>query len=522
MPTPLFRLRSRALRERTSSLVDVTLDPAQRAAIDLPASRPLLVLGEAGHGKTTVLLHRVAQIFRANRSLRGLVLVPTEGLVRLLVPHLRKLGVDLDVVTFDAFISRQGRRSFRRLPRESELTPPSVMRLKRSAALAHSLDTLAARTKARASRRDLLHLFGDRLAMEAVARDAGLPAYVVEDVLERTRVQYGKTTEEEWSHVVDRERLVAVDRRALDDGTATEHAATIDVEDYPILFELDRRRAVKNSRSPVNPRAYDLLAIDEAQELAPLDLALIGRSLAPGGTLVVSGDADQHTDETTAFAGWDDAMRILGAPDHESVTLEIGYRCPPDVVTLARAVRDGARPPAAHVASFVDEAALVAAIAPELAAILENDRRASVGILCRHPLTARRIADRLKGLVPSRLVFDGRFLPRGPVSVTITSEVKGLELDYVLVPDAGERDYPDDAASRRSLYVALTRARHQAVIACAGEGSPIFERASATRLRSDDDGDRGDRAAITGGIAGDRLHFGRTRRERRRVDGDRA
>lgn len=407
--------------------------------------------------------------------MRALVLVPTEGLVRLLGLSLKKLGVDIDVVTFDAFLSRQGRRSFRRLPRESEMTPPSVMGLKRSAALARSLDVLAARTTARVSRRDLLHLFGDRLVMERVAREAGLPAHAAADVLERTRVQYGKTTEDEWAHVVDRQRLVAIDRRSLDDGTATEHAATIDVEDYPILFELDRRRAAMTGASPVGPRAYDLIAVDEAQELAPLDLALIGRSVAPGGSLVVSGDADQHTDETTSFVGWHEAMRLLGAADHEAMTLEIGYRCPPDVIALARMIRDGARPSAANVLSFPDEAALADTFAPELARILAKDRRASVGILCRHPLTARRFAERLRGRVPNRLVFDGRFLPRGPVSITVTAEVKGLELDYVLVPDAGDGVYPDDAASRRSLYVALTRARHRAVVASVGRPSPIFE-----------------------------------------------
>jgi DNA helicase IV len=466
---PLFRLRPRTLRSRKTSLVDVTLDRAQRAAIALSPSLPLLVLGEAGHGKTTVLVHRAANILDANRGARGVLLVPTEGLARLLVPILRRLGVDIDVLTFDAFVSRQGRRSFRRLPPESELTPPGVMRFKRSAALLRALDVVASGHRGAARRRDLLHLFGDRVLVEGVAREARLHAQIVDEVLDRTRVQFNKTTEAEWSHVTDRTRLRAVDRRLLDDGTATAHADTIDVEDYPVLFEIDRRRA-----GSVAPRAYDLVAIDEAQELAPLELALMGRSVAPGGTLVVSGDADQHTDETSSFSGWDEAMRLLGAPDHATASLEIGYRCPAEVVALARAVRDGACPPSASVTSFADDESLVAAIAPELVSILERDRRAAIGILCRHPFTARRLAARLKGVVPSRLVFDGRFLPRGPAQITLTSEVKGLELDYVLVPDAGERDYPDDAASRRSLYVALTRARHQAVLACVGARSSIF------------------------------------------------
>src|SRR5262249_36045167 len=93
---PRFALRTSAQPRPAPSVMDVTLHPAQRAAIDLPRDRPLLVLGEAGHGKTTVLLHRVARLFREGpRPLRAAILVPHEGLVNLLQPLLRRLGVDL-------------------------------------------------------------------------------------------------------------------------------------------------------------------------------------------------------------------------------------------------------------------------------------------------------------------------------------------------------------------------------------------------------------------------------------------
>jgi len=423
-------------RRRTPSLVDVTLDPAQAAAIRKPAGRALLVLGEAGHGKTTVLVHRVAHLWRTAK--RALVLVPTEGLVRLLWPLMRKLGVDVDVWTFDAFARHQARRSFRRLPPESESAPPRVMRTKRSPKLRAAIAEIAARSTKRVSRRDLFHLFGDRALVDD------------EETLEWTRVQFSKTTERAWSHVVDKKRLVAVDGRALDDGTATAHATTIDVEDYPILFELDRLRAER----PKEPSKFDLIAVDEAQELAPLELRLIGRSLARGGTLVVAGDADQHTDATSTFLGWDAAMKELGAEDHDAVTLDIGYRCPPDVVALAHLARSGGPLPAATPTS-------IAELGKELAALVEDDTSASVAIVCARPLTARAIAAGLARHVPARVVFDGKFLPRGPVQVTIVSEVKGLEFDYVLIVPAG--------MERNALYVAVTRARDQAVLVSSGE-----------------------------------------------------
>jgi hypothetical protein len=46
--------RPLAERARGRSLFDVSLDPAQREAALRPPGGAMLVLGEAGHGKTTV------------------------------------------------------------------------------------------------------------------------------------------------------------------------------------------------------------------------------------------------------------------------------------------------------------------------------------------------------------------------------------------------------------------------------------------------------------------------------------
>jgi DNA helicase II / ATP-dependent DNA helicase PcrA len=447
------------------------LDPAQRAAIELEKERALLVLGEAGHGKTTVLVHRVARLWR-ERSLRAAVLVPTEGLVRLLQPLLRRLGVDVEVWTFDRFAAKQGRGAFGGLPRESDETPPSVMRLKRHPALRLALREVAKRRSREVGRSDLLHVFGDRVLMDEVGAAAGLPAHVIADVLERSRVQFGKTTEREWAHVIDRERLVAVDRRPLDEGTSTEPARTVDAEDYAVLFELDRMRAEHRKEKPRAPRLFDLIALDEAQELAPLELALIGRSLAPKGTIIVAGDADQHTDETTMFLGWENVMSELGVFDYARTTLEIGYRCPPDVVAVARGVRGGTRP-RAHVHVFSDERALARELGVAADALLERDPRVSVLVICRRHVTARLLADALREHVPARVVFDGRFTWRG-VQVSVPAEVKGLEVDYVIIADASANEWPHTDDARRALYVALTRARHQAILACTGSPTPML------------------------------------------------
>jgi superfamily I DNA/RNA helicase len=509
--------RSRSQRRRVPSLVDVTPSLEQREAILAPRERPLLVLGEAGHGKTTILVLRVAHLVREGQGrLRAAVIVPTDGLVGLLQPLLRRVGADVEVSTFDRWASVQARHSFRWLPKESELTPGNVMRLKRSPALRLALQRLAerepgrvdddhdapvVRSRRRVSRGDLQHLFGDRMLMEEVARVGALPRTCVEDVLERTRVQVGPSAEREYAHVSDHSRLRAIDGRLIDDGTATAHADTVDAEDYPVLFELGRLRALARGKSATPPRAFDLIAVDEAQEFAPLELALLGRSLAPGGTLVVSGDADQQTDGTTAFLGWDAVAHELGVERLDTVALKIGFRCPPHVEALARAIRDGQPVPAALLQTtaleaetaappvqrgapttlrrFTDEASLCAELGREIERVLARDQRASLAVLCRTAVTVRRLAARFRQSAPVRLVFDGRFLPRGPAQASTVDEVKGLEFDYVIVPDADATTYPSDVASRRALYVAVTRARHQVVLAHTGAASPLLNDASA-------------------------------------------
>ncbi len=499
----MTRLVPRPPEERRApSLVDVRLDPAQREAVARSPERAVLVLGEAGHGKTTVALHRLAHVWRASKApMRAAVVVPTEGLARLLQPLLTRLGVDVEVVTYDRWARAQARRVFRDLPRETELTPPLVQRVKRDAALREALAELAKRppgrvdddadepplrSRALARRGDLQHLFGDRALLEAVAWSSGaLTGRAIEETLDHTRLQFRLTTENEYADVLDRERLVAVDRRALDEGTGTASAGRVDVEDYAVLFELDRLRSAIAGRSPRAPRAYDALLLDEAQELARLELVLLGRSLRAGGTLIVAGDMDQQTDPTTSFPGWSEAMTDLGAGDYEAVRLDIGYRCPPGIAALARSVlghgeperKEGTTPGRGVVPECVaydDERALVAQIGADIRLLSRRDRRASVAVVCRSPLTARRLAAALQAEVPTRLVFDGHFLPRGPVQVTIVDEVKGLEFDFVIIPDATAAEYPDTPASRRALYVAITRARHQVLLGHVGPRTSLL------------------------------------------------
>jgi hypothetical protein len=502
-------LRELDARRRSGSPVEVVLDAMQQAAVALPSARSLLILGEAGFGKTTVALHRLARLAseaaRRHVPFSALVLVPTRGLRRLIVALLERMGVALgessrggrvEVRTFERWVAEQGRRAFVDLPeRDSVAAPLAASRIKRHPALRVVLPDVVAGTPAMRAiergyrdderqrpRDDLLHLFGDRelLARVAAASGAQLTPRMIQQLVAHTKIQFMPTTERQFAHVVTPDRLVTVDGQSIDASTPMQDVESIDVEDFAVLFALDRLRHADAPDKRAAPREYDLIVLDEAQEFAAIELELIGRARAAGGSITIAGDEHQQVDETTVFPGWAAALHELACADAcEQVTLRESYRCPPAIEALARALFDAtlAPPPATASIAYGEvahELELVDLLVHALASLRERDRLASVALVCRFAASARRLHGLLAKAIECRLVVDGDFRFGPGISVTCIDEIKGLEFDYVIVPDASAANYPDTPEARRALYVALTRAMHRLWILWAGRRSPLI------------------------------------------------
>ena len=489
LPLRELSLRSRPL----SAQIVVELDEAQRSGVEQPSERSLLILGEAGFGKTTVALHRVAhlraQALAARRRFSALVLVPTQGLARLV----DRLGVrDVEIRSFARWVAARGRKVFGDLPeRDSQNAPLAVSRVKRHPALRLVLpdiiDKTAAMREVEAGYREveaistneqLLHLFGDRALLERVAAAAGgaLTPRMLDQVISHTKVLFSATTEHALAHV-DADRLRTIDGRAIDEGTPMHDAETIDIEDFAVLFELLHLRG----QTPASFARYDHIVVDEAQEFAPIELAVVGRALAAGGSITVAGDEHQQVDETVAFTSWPRVMDELGVGDgHARLVLEMSYRCPPAVESFARSLFDEApqRPPEAEPAltmtATTHDLELVTVLARALFELRANDRRASVAVVARFAASARRFHSHLSKALDCRLVVDGDFRFGAGISVTCVDEVKGLEFDYVIVPDASAANYPDSSEARRALYVAATRATARLWLLWSGRVSPLL------------------------------------------------
>jgi DNA helicase-2/ATP-dependent DNA helicase PcrA len=455
------------------------LDPEQQAAVDQPADTSLVLDGEAGVGKTLVALYRVAALERRaagkSRRFRALVLVPTEGLRRLVRVLADRLGIGkLEIALVDDWLYERALRAFPGLPkRRSEGATAQVIALKRHPAVRAVLGDFVDWKPPRGVERDdklprsrmrLYHLFGDRERLARVLEAAGgaLPERAIAAVMQHTRTQFEATTERAHRHV-DADRLVALDGRALDAGTPTEDAGTVDAEDVPVLFELARMGALPR----VELDRYDHIVVDEAQLRAPLELAAIGDALAPGGTITLAGDHRQATDESAWFAGWDAARTELGRPRWSQTTLAVTYRSLPAIGAFARAIGESAArvppepppDPAVWATACPGPLAQAALACWHLDALLAREPWRQVCVVARTPEHARRLhAELARGLDPA-LVLDGDFRFEPGVIVTTGAAVSGLEFDCVVIPDLSPDFYPRAPELARSLYVAATRAR---------------------------------------------------------------
>ncbi len=433
-------LRGRPAVAGSRGIVDVELDARQAAAVAHDDS--LLILGEAGFGKTTVALHRVKRLARA----RNLVLVPTPALAAVCRRGLDRLGASAEVTTVDAWLLREARKAFAGLPRRaSHHANAAVIRTKRHPAIEGLLDDVLAEVATeqkttRIGRAHLLALFGDRPRLLAL----GLGERTISEVLEHTHAQFEETTEQAFAHV-DRDRLESLDGRSLDDGTPTEHADTIDFEDAPVLFALARAQKAKVRRT-----TYDHIVVDEAQELAPMELTAIAGALSRGGVLTVAGDAHQQLDDTAYFTGWPATRAALGLVDAETIELEESYRCPAPVLAYARS---GAPSEEVVKSTFADPVEQIVEVGAVLQGWMDADPGASIAVIAPTVATAEQLAERLSKAIAVTFTPDGAAVAERGIVVTVAEALKGLEVDDVVLVVPPKSD--------RHRYVAATRARRR-------------------------------------------------------------
>jgi len=329
--------------------VTALLDPEQYEALSVPADEPLLVLGSAGSGKTTVALHRLAKLsFDDPRRFapgRLAVVVPEPGLAKLTGRLLEPLGLGkVPVRTLESWARGAFQSAFGAPPpRLCEDTPALVARLKRHPAL-HALlrrrPHVAETPRLGPLRRELAELFTDRGFLEAVVRgsDGDLPTTAVEETVRHTRLQLAPPPDEEFAGV-EASRREALDGLSLSEGTPEAIAGTLDPEDLAILLFLAALRGGGHARTVSH------LVVDEAEDVSLFELFVLGKLLDGKRSVTVAGDEGQQT--FSSYAGWPEALAAIGAEGATTTRLAVTYRCPAPIAEFAHEVLGRLAPPEA-------------------------------------------------------------------------------------------------------------------------------------------------------------------------------
>ncbi|RKH55005.1 ATP-binding domain-containing protein [Corallococcus llansteffanensis] len=477
---------------RTEDAFGVTalLDAEQYAAVSTGPDQPLLVLGSAGSGKTTVALHRLAKVAfddaKKYPQARTKVVVPEEGLARLTRRLLAPLGLGkVSVETLDAWSLSTARAAFS-VPglKLAPETPALVSRLKRHPMLRRALAARVAVPKGKAQpltlerlRIRLADAFMDRAFLEAVVADAHgeLPRTVVDETVEHTKLQTAVPLERQYRDY-DPDSLVTVDGKAIESDTPDALAGTLDFDDLPILMFL------KAQRGALGADRLAHVVLDEAEDFSLFELFVVGQLLGDSRSCTLAGDEMQQT--TAGFAGWSAALDELGIRDAATCRLQVSYRCPRPVVELAQHVlgtqapasparpgREGA-PVGFH--HFPDEAQAWLFLGDALRDLVLREPHASVGVIASSRESAQSFHRVIAEMPWARLVLEGDFSFEPGVDVTDVDNVKGLEFDYVVLPDVTARAYPADDEARRRLHVAVTRSSHQLWVASSAVRSPLI------------------------------------------------
>ncbi len=277
------------------------------------------------------------------------------------------------------------------------------------------------------------------------------------------------------------------DRSQGIDGAAEVERPTLDREDDTILLRLYQRMWGPLMRGKER-LAYEHILIDEAQDLSPVELAVVMETAGAQQSVTLAGDVAQRLLMDNGFTSWKDVLGRLGL-DHVAVEpLKITYRSTAEIIEFARealgplaseeeshATRHGAP---VELFEFGHSGEGVAFLAEALRALMVGEPRASVAVIARYPEQADLYYQGLRNAeVPFlRRIARQDFPFKSGIDVTDVRQVKGLEFDYVVLLEVSTASYPEDDEARHLLHIAATRAAHQLWVMSTGEPSLLLPR----------------------------------------------
>lgn len=283
------------------------------------------------------------------------------------------------------------------------------------------------------------------------------------------------------------EEVEGEDARAID-GFELEDRATLDREDDTLLLRLLQlvHGPLRKGQNGKEALVYEHVLVDEAQDLSPVEMAVIFGTVSKGQSVTLAGDTAQRLHMDNGFSDWKTVISELGFDSVAIEPLKLSYRSTAEILDLAGHVLGPLAPEEPPVATRHgapvelfqrgDTGDSVAFLAEALRELSVSEPRASVAVVARYPEQADLYYQGLKtGEVPYLRRIDDQNFPFKPgVDVTDIRQVKGLEFDYVVLVEVTESAYPEEVEARHLLHIGATRAAHQLWILVSGKPSRLL------------------------------------------------
>jgi DNA helicase-2/ATP-dependent DNA helicase PcrA len=278
-------------------------------------------------------------------------------------------------------------------------------------------------------------------------------------------------------------------RRGID-GRAIEELPTLDREDDTLLLHLHHKLCgpLLRGRKGKEALIYEHVFVDEAQDLSPVELAVVVDTLSRGRSLTLAGDVAQRLCVDNGFTDWQTVLGHLGLSHVDIEPLRLSYRSTQEIIDFAQVVLGPLADQEPCVAtrhgvpvelfSFAHSGEAAGFLAESLRDLLHTEPQASVAVVARFPEQADiYYAGLRQGECPRlRRILEQDFPFRPGIDVTDVRQVKGLEFDYVVLVEVNHSSYPDDDLSRHLLHIAATRAAHQLWVLSGVHPSPLLPR----------------------------------------------
>ncbi|MCB7039236.1 HelD family protein [Eggerthella sinensis] len=231
-----------------------------------------------------------------------------------------------------------------------------------------------------------------------------------------------------------------------------------------------------------NPDAKYVM-IDEVQDYTVAQLAVLARYFKRAHFLLL-GDENQAINPGTATFAEIRALfeRVRGPL--EECRLMTSYRSTPEITSLFARLLDHAERVRISSIQREETAPVILACADEqeydrelrrvIAEASDDDGLTAVVVPQKH--AAKQLQKKLEQLGDSapQLIDANATLPQCGVVLVPLKLAKGLEFDHVIVPDASERVFPDNALTRRRLYTTISRATRSITLLAPGPLTPLL------------------------------------------------